>query len=31
VFVRGKAKTGEFVNVRITGATEYDLKGEVTP
>jgi ribosomal protein S12 methylthiotransferase len=30
VFVRGKAKAGEFVNVRITGATEYDLKGEVT-
>jgi len=30
VFVRGKAKAGEFVNVRITGAKEYDLKGEVT-
>ena len=29
VFVRGKAKVGEFVNVRITGAKEYDLKGEV--
>jgi len=30
VFVRGKAKVGEFVDARITGATEYDLKGEVT-
>jgi ribosomal protein S12 methylthiotransferase len=30
VYVRGAAKVGEFVNVRITGATEYDLKGELT-
>jgi ribosomal protein S12 methylthiotransferase len=29
VFVRGAARVGEFVNVRITGAKEYDLKGEV--
>lgn len=29
VFVRGEAKVGEFVSVRITGAKEYDLKGEV--
>jgi len=28
VYVRGTAKTGEFVAVRITGAKEYDLKGE---
>jgi len=30
VRVRGAAKLGEFANVRITGATEYDLKGELT-
>lgn len=29
VFVRGAARAGEFVTVRITGATEYDLKGEL--
>jgi ribosomal protein S12 methylthiotransferase len=29
VHVRGSAKAGEFVEVRITGASEYDLRGEV--
>jgi ribosomal protein S12 methylthiotransferase len=29
VRVRGAAKAGEFVEVRITDASEYDLKGEV--
>ncbi|MCX7886327.1 MAG: 30S ribosomal protein S12 methylthiotransferase RimO [Verrucomicrobiae bacterium] len=30
VLVRGTTKTGEFVSVRVNGATEYDLKGEAT-
>jgi len=30
VFVHGKATPGEFASVRITGAKEYDLKGELT-
>ncbi len=29
VFVRGDVKAGEFARVRIVGATEYDLVGEV--
>ncbi len=29
VFVRGRAAVGDMVNVRVTGATEYDLWGDV--
>jgi len=29
VFVRGGVKPGEFAQVKITGAAEYDLTGEV--
>jgi len=31
VFVQGDAKPGEFAEVRITGAREYDLTGETLP
>jgi len=31
VFVQGDAKPGEFAEVRITGAREYDLMGETSP
>ena len=31
VLVKGDARVGEFAMVRITGASEYDLTGELMP
>ena len=31
VFVQGDAKPGEFADVRITGAREYDFMGDTSP